>query len=135
MSFEKRRQRDDESIDQFLENIKSLRRSSEPEETTKVEVLQHSIPGHCWREKRRSKNKDGNLLDAFKRQCATSDETRQNSLEYLQSTRYSYSPDCDLQGAQQISKTSCNKPKDDKDEHRLCSNCGSADHILAECTL
>ena len=120
---------------QFLESI--LRQWSEPEDTTKVEVLQHSIQRDSWREKRQSKNNDGNLLDAFKRQCATSDETRLKSLEYLpvKSTRYSYSPDCDLQGALQTSKISCYKPRDDRDEHRSCANCGSADHILAECTL
>ena len=34
MSFEKRRQRDDESIDQFLDDLESLRRRSDPEEST-----------------------------------------------------------------------------------------------------
>ena len=34
MRFEKRRQRDDESIDQFLDDLESLRRRSNPEEST-----------------------------------------------------------------------------------------------------
>ena len=34
MRFEKREKRDDESIDQFLEDIESLRRRSDPEELT-----------------------------------------------------------------------------------------------------
>ena len=34
MRFEKRRQRDDESMDQFLDDIESLRRRSDPEEST-----------------------------------------------------------------------------------------------------
>ena len=34
MRFEKRRQRDDESIDRFLDDLESLRRRSDPEETT-----------------------------------------------------------------------------------------------------
>ena len=34
MRFEKRRQRQDESIDQFLDDLESLRRRSDPEEST-----------------------------------------------------------------------------------------------------
>ena len=34
MRFEKRRQREDESIDRFLDDLKSLRRRSDPEEST-----------------------------------------------------------------------------------------------------
>ena len=34
MRFEKRRQRDDEPFDRFLDYLESLRRSSDPEETT-----------------------------------------------------------------------------------------------------
>ena len=34
MRFEKRRQRDDESIDQFLDDLERLRRRSDPEEST-----------------------------------------------------------------------------------------------------
>ena len=34
MRFEKRRQRNNESIDRFLENVESLRRRSDPEEST-----------------------------------------------------------------------------------------------------
>ena len=34
MRFEKRRQRDDESIDGFLNDLESLRRRSDPEEST-----------------------------------------------------------------------------------------------------
>ena len=34
MGFEKRRQRDDESIDRFLDDLESLRRRSDPEEST-----------------------------------------------------------------------------------------------------
>ena len=34
MRFEKRRQRDDESIDWFLNDLESLRRRSDPEEST-----------------------------------------------------------------------------------------------------
>ena len=33
MSFEKRRHRDDESIDRFLDNLESLRRRSDPQES------------------------------------------------------------------------------------------------------
>ena len=34
MNFEKRRQREDESIDRFLDDLESLRRRSDPEEST-----------------------------------------------------------------------------------------------------
>ena len=34
MRFEKRRQRDDDSIDRFLDDLESLRRRSDPEEST-----------------------------------------------------------------------------------------------------
>ena len=39
MRFEKRRQRDDESIDRFLDDLESLRRRSDPEESQTEETL------------------------------------------------------------------------------------------------
>ena len=49
MRFEKRRQRDDESIDRFLDDLESLRRRSDPEESTNRRNF--SIEVHRWGEK------------------------------------------------------------------------------------
>ena len=100
MRFEKRRQRDDESIDRFLDDLKSLRRRSDPEESTNRRNF--SIA---------SKFIDGVKSDDLRRMLATyytlskdsaptPEEMRQKSREYMlmKPKKYSYSDNRNMQG-------------------------------------
>ena len=39
-----------------------------------------------------------------------------------------------MQGGSQPQRSSWYKPRDDMDKRRSCTNCGSADHHVADCT-
>ena len=130
----KKKQRDDESIDQFLDDLESLRRSSDPEKPTNRRNF--SIA---------PKFIDGVRIDNLRTMLATyytlskdnaptPDEMRQNSREYMlmKSKKYSFLENRNMQGGSQ--QSSLYKPRDDMDKQRSCANCGSADHHVADCT-
>ena len=136
MRFEKRRQRDDESIDRFLDDLESLRRRSDPEES--INRRNFSIA---------SKFIDGVKSDDLRTMLATyytlskdsaptPEEMRQKSREYMlmKPKKYSYSENRNTQGGSQPQRSSWYKPRDDMDKRRSCANCGSADHHVADCT-
>ena len=136
MRCEKRRQRDDESIDRFLDDLESLRRRSDPEESTNRRNF--SIA---------SKFIDGVKSDDLRTMLATyytlskdseptPEEMRQKSREYMlmKPKQYSYSDNRNTQGGNQPQRSSWYKPRDDMDKLRSCANCGSADHHVADCT-
>ena len=136
MRFEKRRQRDDESIDRFLDDLESLRRRSDPEESTNRRNF--SIA---------SKFIDGVKSDDLRTMLATyytlskdspptPEEMRQKSREYMlmKPKKYSYTENRNTQGGSQPQRSSWYKPRDDMDKRRSCANCGSADHHVADCT-
>ena len=136
MRFEKRRQRDDESIDRFLDDLESLRRRSDPEESTNRRNF--SIA---------SKFFDGVKSDDLRTMLATyytlskdkaptPEEMRQKSREYMlmKPKKFSYSENRNTQGGSQPQRSSWYKPRDDMDKRRSCANCGSADHHVADCT-
>ena len=135
MQFEKRRQRDDESIDRFRDDLESLRRKSDPEESTNRRNF--SIA---------SKIIDGVKCDDLRMMLATyytlskdsaptPEEMRQKSREYMlmKPKKYSYSDNRNMQGGNQPQRSSWYKPRDDMDKRRSCANCGSADHHVADC--
>ena len=136
MRFEKRRQSDDESIDRFLDDLESLRRRSDPEESTNRRNF--SIA---------SKFIDGVKIDDLRTMLATyytlskdsaptPEEMRQKSREYMlmKPKKYSYSDNRNTQGGNQPQRSSWYKPRDDLDKRRSCANFGSADHHVADCT-
>ena len=100
MRFEKRRQRDDESIDRFLADLESLRRRSDPEESTnrrKFSIASKFIGG--------VKSDDLRTLLATyytlpKDNAPTLEEMRQKSREYMlmEPKKYSYSDNRNMQG-------------------------------------
>ena len=100
MRFEKRRQRDDESIDRFLEDLESLRRRSDPEESTNrrnFSITSKFIDGVKSDDLR-------TMLAAYytlsKDNAPTPEEMRQKSREYILMKRkkYSYSENRNKQG-------------------------------------
>ena len=136
MRFEKRRQRDDESIDRFLDDLESLRRRSDPEESTNrrnFSIASKLIDG--------VKSDDLRTMLATyytlsKDSAPTPEEMRQKSREYMlmKPKKYSYSENRNTQGGGQPQRSSWYKPRDDMDKRRSCANCGSADHHVADCT-
>ena len=103
MRFEKRRQRDDESIDRFLDDLESLRRRSDPEES--INRRNFSIA---------SKFIDGVKSDDLRTMLATyytlskdsaptPEEMRQKSREYMlmKPKKYSYTENRNTQGGSQ----------------------------------
>ena len=135
MRFEKRRQRDDESIDWFLDDLEGLRRRSDPEESTtrrNFSIASKFIDG--------VKSDDLRTMLATyytlsKDSAPTPEEMRQKSREYLlmKPKKYSYSENRNTQGGGQPQRSSWYKPRDDMDKRRSCANCGSADHHVADC--
>ena len=137
MRFEKRRQRDDESIDRFLDDLERLRRKSDPEESTNRRNF--SIA---------SKFIDGVESDDLRTMLAvyytlskdsapTPEEMRQKSREYMlmKPKKYSCSDNRNVQGGSQPQRSSWYKPRDDMDKRRSCANCGSEDHHVATARL
>ena len=100
MTFEKRKQREVESIDRFLDDHKSLRRRSEPEESTKrrnVSIASKLI------DKVRSDDLRKMLATYYtlsKDNAPTPEEMRQKSREYMlmKPKKYSYSEGRNMQG-------------------------------------
>ena len=136
MRIEKRRQRDDESIDRFLDDLESLRRRSDPEESTNrrnFSIASKFIDG--------VKSDDLRTILATyytlsKDSAPTTEEMRQKSREYIlmKLKKYSYSDNRNTQGGNQPQRSSWYKPRDDMNKRRSCANCGSADHHLADYT-
>ena len=125
MRFEKRRQRDDESIDRFLDDLESLRRKSDPEESTNRRNFNIA-----------SKFIDGVESDDLRTMLAvyytlskdsapTPEEMRQKSREYMlmKPKKCSCSDNRNVQGGSQPQRSSWYKPRDDMDKRRSCANC------------
>ena len=136
MRFEKRRQRDDESIDWLLDDLESLRRRSHPEESTNrrnFSIASKFIDG--------VKSDDLRTMLATyytlsKDSAPTPEDMRQKSREYMlmKPKKYSYSNNRNKKEGSQAQRSSWYKPRDDMDKRRSCANCGSADHHVADCT-
>ena len=136
MRFEKRRQRDGESIDRFLDDLESLRRRSDPEESTNrrnFSIASKFIHG--------IKSDDSRTMLAMyytlsKDNAPTPEEMRQKSREYMlmKPKSYSYSEGSNMQGGSQSQSSSWYKPSYDMKKRRSCANCGPADHHVADCT-
>ena len=136
VKFEKRRQRDEESIDKFLDDLELLRKRSNPDE--KISERNLAIA---------SKFMDGVKSDELKTmfatlftlsldQVPTPDDLCMKSREYLiKKTRAQnrYSNYGSYSGTNTGASSSCYRPRDDMDKRRSCANCGSIDHHLSTC--
>ena len=113
MRFEKRRHRDEESIDRFLDDLESLRRRSDPEESTirrNFSIASKFIDG--------VKNDDlRTILAAYytpsNDNAQTPEEMRQKSRRYIlmKPKNYSFSDSRNLQGGSQQQRWSWYKPR------------------------
>ena len=137
VKFEKRRQRDDESIDTFLDELELLRRRSNPDERIAERNLAIA-----------SKFMDGVKSEELKTMLATHftlsldqvptpDDLRMKSREYLlikPRAQNRYSNYGNYSGTNTGANSSWYKPRDDMDKRRLCVNCGSMDHHVSACS-
>ena len=137
MKFEKRRQRDDESIDKFLDDFELLRRSSNPDERISERNLAIA-----------SKFMDGVKSEELKtmlathftlslEQVPTPDDLRMKSREYLlikPRAQNRYSNYGNYSGTNTGANSSWYKPRDDMDKRRSFANCGSMDHHVSACS-
>ena len=137
VKFEKMSQRDDESIDKFLDDLEFFRRRSNPDERMWERNLAIA-----------SKFMDGVKSDEVKTMLATHftlsldqvptpDVLRMKSREYLlikprAQNRYSNYGNCS--GTNFGANSSCYRPRDDMDKRRSCVNCGSMDHNVSACS-
>ena len=137
VKFEKRRQRDEESIDKFLDDLELLRRRSNPDERISERNLAIA-----------SKFMDGVRSEELKTMLAThftlsldqvptSDDLRMKSREYLlikPRAQNRYSNYGNYSGTNTGANSSWYKPRDDMDKRRSCANCGSMDHHVSACS-
>ena len=137
VKFEKRRQRDDESIDKFLVDLELLRRRSNPDERISEQNLAIA-----------SKFMDGVKSEEVKTMLATHftlsldqvptpDDLRMKSREYLlikPRAQNRYSNYGNYSGTNTGANSSWYKARDDMDKRRSCANCGSMDHHVSACS-
>ena len=137
VKFEKRRQKDDESIDKFLDHLELLRRRSNPDERISERNLAIA-----------SKFMDGVKSDELKTMLATHitlsldqvptpDDLRMKSREYLLTktrAQNRYSNYGNYSGINTGANSSWYRPRDDMDKRRSCANCGSMDHHVSACS-
>ena len=137
VKFEKRRQRDDESIDKFLDDLELLRRRSNPDERISERSLAIA-----------SKFMDGVKSEELKTmlathftlsldQVSTPDDLRMKSREYLlikPRAQNRYSNYGNYSGTNTGANSSWYKPRDDMDKKRSCANCGSKHHHISACS-
>ena len=137
VKFEKRRQRDDEFIDKFLDDLELFRRRSNPDE--KIPERNLAIA---------SKFMDGVKSDELKTmfathstlsldQVPTPDVLRMKSCEYLlikPRAQNRFSNYGNYSGTNTGAKCSWYRPRDDMGKMRSCANCGLMDHHVSACS-
>ena len=137
MKFEKRHQRDDESIYKLLDDLELLSRRKDPEE--KISERKLAIA---------SKFMAGVKSDELKTMLVTHftlsadsmptpDDLRMNSREYLlikPRAQNRYNNYGNYSGINTSTSSGWYKPRDDLDKRRSCANCGSLDHHVSACS-
>ena len=131
MRFEKRRQREDETIDKFLDNLETLRRRSQPDESNRRMNLAVA-----------SKFIDGvrTMLATHYTPLSTNapEELRLKSKKYFllkPSSRSGYHKNNydNLNNEPGNQGNNWYKPRDDMDKTRSCANCSSTVHHVPAC--
>ena len=138
MRFEKRRQREDETIDKFLDDLEMLRRRSQPDESNRrmnLAVASKSIDG--------VKNDELRTMLAthytpLSTNAPTPEELRLKSKEYLllkPPSRSGYYKNSygNFNNGPANQGNNWYKPRDDMDKRRSCANCSSTDHHVSAC--
>ena len=138
MRFEKRRQREDETIDKFLDDLEMLRRRSQPDESNRrmnLAVASKFIDG--------VKNDELRTMLAthytpLSTNAPTPEELRLKSKEYLllkppSRSGYYKNNYGNFNNGPANQGNNWYKPRDDMDKRRSCANCSSTDHHVSAC--
>ena len=138
MRFEKRRQREDETIDKFLDDLEMLRGCSQPDESNRrmnLAVASKFIDG--------VKNDELRTMLAthytpLSTNAPTPEELRLKSKEYLllkPPSRSGYYKNSygNFNNGPANQGNNWYKPRDDMDKRRSCANCSSTDHHVSAC--
>ena len=121
MRFEKRRQREDETIDMFLDDLEMLRRRSQPDESNRRMNLAVA-----------SKFIDGVKNDELRTVLATHYTPLSTNAPPSRSGYYKNNYGNFNNGPANQGNNWYN-PRDDMDKRRSCANCSSADHHVSAC--
>ena len=128
VKFEKRRQRDEESIDKILDDLELLRRRSNPDERISERNLAIASKFMDGVKSEELKTMLATYFTLSLNQVSTPDELRMKSLEYLLiklRAQNRYSNYSNYSGTNTGANSSWYKPRDDMDKRRSCANCGS----------
>ena len=137
VKFEKRRQRDDESIDKFLDDLELLRRRSNPDERISERNLAIASKFMDGVKSEKLKTMLATHFTLSLDQVATPDDLRMKSREYLLKkprAQNRYSNYGNYSGTNTGASSSWYKPRDDMDKRRSCANFGSMDHHVSACS-
>ena len=137
VKFEKRRQRDDESIDKFLDDLELLRRRSNPDERISERNLAFASKFMDGVKSEELKTKLATHFSLSLNQVSTPDDLRMKSREYLLiKTRVQnrYSKYGKYSGTNSGANSSWYKPRYDMNKRRSCANCGSMNHHVSACS-
>ena len=138
MRFEKKRQREDETIDKFLDDLEMLRRRSQPDESNRrmnLAVASKFIDGVKNDELRTMLKTHYTSLST---NALTPEELRLKSKEYLL-LKPPFRSGCYKNIYGNFNNGPANqgnnwyKPRDDMDKRRCCANCSSTDHHVSAC--
>ena len=136
--FEKRRQRDDESIDKFLDDLELLRRRSNPDERISERNLAIASKFMDGVKREELKTMLATHFTLSLDQVPTSDDLRMKSRECLlikPRAQNRYSNYGNYSGTNTGANSSWYKPRDDMDKRRSCANSGSMDHHVSACSV
>ena len=138
MRFEKRRQREDETIDKFLDDLEMLRRRSQPDESNRrmnLAVASKFIDG--------VKNDELRTMLAthytpLSTNAPTPEELSLKSKEYLllkppSRSGYYKNNYGNFNNGPANQGNNWYKPRDDMDKRRSCANCSSTDNHVSAC--
>ena len=137
-ALRKRRQREDETISNFLDDLEMLRRRSQPDESNRrmnMAVASKFIDG--------VKNDELRTMLAthytpLSTNALTPEELRLKSKEYLllkppSRSGYYKNNYGNFNNGPANQKNNWYKPRDDMDKRRSCANCSSTDHHVSAC--
>ena len=137
VKFEKRRQRDDESTDKFLDDLELLRRRSNPDERISERNLEIASKFMDRVKSDELKTKLATHFTLSLDQVPTPDDLRMKSRDYLlikSRAQNRYSNYGNYSGTNTGANSSWYRPRDDMDKRRSCANCGSMDHHVSACS-
>ena len=138
VKFERKHQRDNESIDKFLDDLELLRRRGNPDERSSERKLAIA-----------SKFMHGVKIDELKTMLAkhfalsavsvpTADDLHMKSSEYLlikPRAQNRYKNYGNYSGMNTGTSSGWYKPREDMDKRRSCANCGSLEHHVSAAPL